>query len=210
MALRSRSIVVPLCALAAAVVLVLGPGCGFVAAPASTTRVEAAQVAAPAGAAAANAIMLASMPMPAHAGGMFDFGLTLPFVAIFFLSMMVILNALWYAPVAEEVEERNEKLLKTLSEATDMLSKADAIQVEYTEKIRGTREKASKAVSEFRKETEEKVEARIAAAKSERSAKIAAAKAAVAEEIRVKKSAAGPEIKKRQEAFVSELLSSIA
>eukprot|EP00971_Amphidinium_carterae_P245274 4870903-Amphidinium_carterae.1 len=71
--------------------------------------------------------------------------------------MMVILNALWYAPVAEEVEERNEKLLKTLAEATDMLSKADAIQVEYTDQIRATREKASKQVSAFRAETEAKV-----------------------------------------------------
>eukprot|EP00419_Tripos_fusus_P084373 CAMPEP_0172862886 /NCGR_PEP_ID=MMETSP1075-20121228/75701_1 /TAXON_ID=2916 /ORGANISM="Ceratium fusus, Strain PA161109" /LENGTH=87 /DNA_ID=CAMNT_0013711345 /DNA_START=28 /DNA_END=287 /DNA_ORIENTATION=- len=35
------------------------------------------------------AVLLANLPAPAHAGGMFDFGLTLPFVAVTFLLMMV-------------------------------------------------------------------------------------------------------------------------
>merc|ERR1719436_419125 len=100
--------------------------------------------------AAGGAVFLATAPMPAHAGGMFDFGLTLPFVAITFLTMMTVLNALFYSPVSQEMEDRNKKLLQTLSEATDMLSKADEIQVEYTEQIRVARENASKAVSEYR------------------------------------------------------------
>merc|ERR1719408_347987 len=115
--------------------------------------------------AAGNALLLSTFPLPAHAGGMFDFGLTLPFVAIFFLTMMAVLNTLWYAPVTTDMEERNAKLLQTLSEATDMLAKADAMQVEYTEKIRATREKASSAVADYRKKTEVKIEAKLAAAK---------------------------------------------
>ena len=39
---------------------------------------------------AGGAIMVASLPAPAYAGGMFDFGLTLPFVAITFLTMMAV------------------------------------------------------------------------------------------------------------------------
>merc|ERR1712032_387760 len=95
----------------------------------------------------AGALLLGAAPMPAYAGGMFDFGLTLPFVAITFLTMMATLNALWYAPVGDEMEDRNAKLLETLSQATDKLTKADAIQVEYTEKIREAREKALEAVT---------------------------------------------------------------
>eukprot|EP00416_Gambierdiscus_australes_P037182 CAMPEP_0171095480 /NCGR_PEP_ID=MMETSP0766_2-20121228/43198_1 /TAXON_ID=439317 /ORGANISM="Gambierdiscus australes, Strain CAWD 149" /LENGTH=70 /DNA_ID=CAMNT_0011554291 /DNA_START=6 /DNA_END=214 /DNA_ORIENTATION=- len=68
--------------------------------------------------------------------------------------MMAVLNALWYGPVTTEMDDRNAKLLKTLSDATDMLTKADEIQVEYTEQIRVAREKASKAVAEYRKTTE--------------------------------------------------------
>merc|ERR1712070_142528 len=103
---------------------------------------------------AGTAAMLAAAPMPAYAGGMFDFGLTLPFVAVTFLLMMVVLNALWFAPVTNEMDERNAKLLQTLSEATDMLSKADEIQVEYTASIKAAREKASAQVAEYRQATE--------------------------------------------------------
>ncbi|CAE7876461.1 atpF2 [Symbiodinium microadriaticum] len=92
----------------------------------------------------AGAALVASMPAPAHAGGMFDFGLTLPFVAGSFLLLMAVLNALFYAPVSEEMEERNSKLLQTLSDATDMLAEADEMQVQYTAEIKEAREKAAK------------------------------------------------------------------
>merc|ERR1711933_408155 len=108
-----------------------------------------------------------------YAGGMFDFGLTLPFVAITFLTMMAVLNVLFYSPVSEEMEDRNKKLLKTLSEATDKLSKADEIQVEYTEQIRAAREKASAAVKAYREKTEAAIARQVAAAASERDAKAA-------------------------------------
>merc|ERR1711972_122077 len=67
-------------------------------------------------------------------------------------------------------------LLETLSQATDMLTKADAIQVEYTENIRQAREKASAAVSEYRKTTEAVIAAQIASAAAERQLKAAAVK----------------------------------
>merc|ERR1712039_749325 len=101
-------------------------------------------------------------PTPAYAGGMFDFGLTLPFVAVTFLTMMAVLNALFYAPVSEEMEDRNKKLLQTLSEATDMLSKADEMQVEYTEQIRVARESASNAVKDYRKKVENTIKVQLA------------------------------------------------
>merc|ERR1712187_24682 len=103
-------------------------------------------------------------PQPAYAGGMFDFGLTLPFVAVTFLTMMAVLNALWYSPVTNEMEERNAKLLQTLSEATDTLTKADEIQVQYTEQIKEAREKASKAVAMYRETTEKEIAVRLTAA----------------------------------------------
>merc|ERR1719436_214772 len=95
---------------------------------------------------------------------MFDFGITLPFVAITFLTMMATLNALWYSPVTAEVDDRNAKLLRTLSEATDMLSKADEIQVEYTEQIRAPRD--GKA-AEVRKKLEQDISAKKEAAEAE-------------------------------------------
>merc|ERR1719188_1866539 len=102
---------------------------------------------------------------------MFDFGITLPFVAIFFLVMMATLNALWYSPVGTDMDERNEKLLQTLSEATDMLTKADEMQVEYTEKIRLARENASAEVRAYREKTQKAIDQQIQAAAATREAK---------------------------------------
>merc|ERR1719512_419654 len=140
----------------------------------------------------AAAALLAALPAPAHAGGMFDFGLTLPFVAVTFLTMMAVLNTLWYGPVTEEMDERNAKLLQTLSEATDMLTKADEIQVAYTEEVRQAREKASAAVAEYRKTTEAAFNRKIGEAAAERELKAIEVKAKLEEEVQGKmKSAEG-------------------
>merc|ERR1719378_1282364 len=110
---------------------------------------------------------------PVHAGGMFDFGLTLPFVVATFLIMMLTLNSLWYGPVLAEQDDRNKKLLQTLSEATDTLAKADEIQAEYTTKIREARENAAKTVGEFRKKADARIQSKVDAIKKDGEAKVA-------------------------------------
>merc|ERR1711972_863254 len=142
-------------------------------------------------------------------GGMFDFGITLPFVAITFLTMMATLNALWYSPVTAEVDDRNAKLLKTLSEATDMLSKADEIQVEYTEQIRAAREEASKAVKEYREKTEKAIAVQVANATAQRDSKAKEVRSKLEADIDKKKQAAEADIEKRKAAFVKETLAGV-
>mmetsp|Transcript_47057 Transcript_47057/g.136024 ORF Transcript_47057/g.136024 Transcript_47057/m.136024 type:complete len:213 (-) Transcript_47057:222-860(-) len=156
-----------------------------------------------------SAALLANVPEPAHAGGMFDFGLTLPFVAVTFLTMMAVLNALWYSPVTTEMDDRNAKLLQTLSEATDMLTKADEIQVEYTEQIRVAREKASKAVAEYRQKTEAAIEAQLRSAAADRDLKAAEVRAKLEADVEAKMKAAESEIESRKSAFVSETLAGL-
>merc|ERR1719320_1448648 len=104
--------------------------------------------------------------------------------------MMAVLNALWYAPVTQEMDERNAKLLQTLSEATDMLTKADEIQVAYTEEVREAREKASAAVAEYRKTTEAAFSRKVGEAGAERELKAIEVKAKLEEEVQAKMSAA--------------------
>lgn len=154
--------------------------------------------------------MLASLPAPAYAGGMFDFGLTLPFVAVTFLLMMVVLNALWYSPVTNEMEERNAKLLQTLSEATDMLTKADDIQVEYTEQIRAAREKASKAVAEYRDMTQTAIDAKLASAARERDNKADEVRSKLTQEYQKRIAAADADIEAKKDDFVKGILSKVA
>eukprot|EP00929_Paragymnodinium_shiwhaense_P031614 TRINITY_DN1766_c0_g1_i2.p2 TRINITY_DN1766_c0_g1~~TRINITY_DN1766_c0_g1_i2.p2 ORF type:complete len:213 (-),score=78.57 TRINITY_DN1766_c0_g1_i2:121-759(-) len=169
------------------------------------TDAQAAAVSAP----AAYAVFLATAPMPAHAGGMFDFGLTLPFVAVTFLLMMVTLNALWYGPVLSEQDDRNAKLLQTLSEATDNLAQADKIQTDYTAKIREAREKASVVVAKYRELTEKDVGTQMNAAKANRDQRVSEVKAKLDEEMQAKIATAEGEIVKRKQEFVKKTLTSI-
>merc|ERR1712113_526692 len=159
---------------------------------------------------AASGVLLAAAPLPAYAGGMFDFGLTLPFVAIIFLTMMAVLNTLWYAPVTDEMEERNAKLLQTLSEATDMLTKADEIQVEYTEQIRQAREKAGKAVADYRATTTASIETKLAGAAAERDAKSAEVKAKLNKDMEARIAAADSDIAAKKKEFVKGILEKVA
>merc|ERR1712187_250604 len=140
------------------------------------------------------------------AGGMFDFGITLPFVAITFLLLMFTLNTLWFAPVTSEMEERNSKLLQTLSEATDMLAKADEIQVEYTEQIRQAREAASKSLTEYRKKTEAVVAVELTSATTQREEKAAELRAKLEADVEAKMKAAESEIETRKKTFIKETL----
>merc|ERR1740121_2724233 len=100
--------------------------------------------------------------------------------------MMAVLNALWYSPVTNDMEERNAKLLQTLSEATDTLTKADEIQVEYTEAIKAAREKASQAVAEYRKTTEKAISIKMAEATRERNEKASEVKAKLEADVQAK------------------------
>merc|ERR1712060_907589 len=111
--------------------------------------------------------------------------------------------------VSEEMEDRNKKLLQTLSEATDMLSKADEIQVEYTEQIRVARESAANAVKEYRKQTEATINAKINRAKAERDQKAAEVRAKLEEEVQKKIDSAEAEIEKRKAAFVTQTMSTV-
>merc|ERR1719313_476061 len=171
---RSRSAVIAPVAAACLGLVSLRCGVAFVAAPGAALRGStSASGGALHPAAVSGALLLTATP--AHAGGMFDFGLTLPFVVITFLAMMFTLNTLWYGPVLAEQDDRNKKLLQTLSEATDTLAKADEIQAEYTTQIREARENAAKAVGDFRKKADARIQAKVDAIKKEGEAKVAKA-----------------------------------
>merc|ERR1711972_1289934 len=123
---------------------------------------------------------------------------------------MATLNTLWFAPVTTEIDDRNGKLLQTLSEATDTLTKADEIQVQYTEQIKEAREKASAAVAAYRETTEKEIAVKIAAATMERDMKAKEVKAKLEADVQAKMTAAEAEIEKRKAAFVSETLKRVA
>jgi len=75
-------------------------------------------------------------------GGLFDFDAKLPLVAIQFLLLMVILNAIFYTPLSTAVTERNDFILNNLAKASEVLAKANELTAQYEQELASIRKEA--------------------------------------------------------------------
>lgn len=76
---------------------------------------------------------------------MFDFDATLPLMALQFLVLTVVLNAIFYKPLTKTLDERDEYIRNQESDAKERLSKAEKMAKEYEEEL-GQARKQSQAV----------------------------------------------------------------
>jgi F-type H+-transporting ATPase subunit b len=88
-------------------------------------------------------------------GGLFDFNATLPLMALQILLFMVILNAVFYTPVAKVLDEREEYIRKNLTQASDILAKAEAITKQYEKDLAQERREAQLIISLAQKEAQD-------------------------------------------------------
>merc|ERR1711966_113349 len=65
------------------------------------------------------------------AGGLFDFGATLPLLALQFVILTIILNSLLYNPLIDTINDRNDYIINNLSEASEIIKEADTITEKY-------------------------------------------------------------------------------
>merc|ERR1711966_503436 len=65
------------------------------------------------------------------AGGLFDFGATLPLLALQFVILTVVLNGLLYDPLLNTINDRNDYIINNLSEASSLIKEANSITEKY-------------------------------------------------------------------------------
>tara|TARA_B110000879_G_C11006626_1_gene445283 strand:+ start:407 stop:931 length:525 start_codon:yes stop_codon:yes gene_type:complete len=65
------------------------------------------------------------------AGGLFDFGATLPLLALQFVILTVVLNGLLYDPLLNTINDRNDYIVNNLSEASSLIKEASSITEKY-------------------------------------------------------------------------------
>lgn len=118
---------------------------------------------------------------------MFDFDATLPVMALQFIVLAVLLNAVFYKPIGKVLDERADYIRDNETQAREKLEKAEALAQEYEKQLR-----------DARRQSQEILVAAQAKAKSIADGKIAEAqKQAIAE-----KEAAAQEIEReKQEAM---------
>ena len=88
-------------------------------------------------------------------GGLFDFNATLPVMAIQILLLMVALNILFYKPIGQLIDERDESIRKKLTQASEMLTKADAITKQYELDLAQERREAQTIITSAQKGAQE-------------------------------------------------------
>jgi len=84
-------------------------------------------------------------------GGLFDINATLPLVAIQFVLLMLILNAILYSPLLTVIEERKEYILGNLAKASETLAQANELTTQYEQELSSVRKEAQLEITNSQK-----------------------------------------------------------
>ena len=88
-------------------------------------------------------------------GGLFDFNATLPLMALQFLILMVLLNIIFYKPVAKILDDRDEYIRNSLTTASASLNKADQLTLQYEQELANARKEAQELIRSSQKEAQD-------------------------------------------------------
>lgn len=100
-------------------------------------------------------------------GGLFDFNATLPLMILQFLSLMVVLNYLFYKPVTNILDERADYIRNSLTTASAYLLRADELTQKYEQALAESRKKAQNIIRQSQKEAQSIVSVNIKQAQQE-------------------------------------------
>jgi F-type H+-transporting ATPase subunit b len=92
-------------------------------------------------------ITLLAAETASQEGGLFDFDATLPLMAVQFLILAAVLNATFFKPLGNAIDERDEYIRSTQAEARERLAKTQQLTKQYEQELAQTRRQASEIVS---------------------------------------------------------------
>ena len=100
-------------------------------------------------------------------GGLFDFNATLPLMAAQFLVLMVILDNIFYKPVAKILDDRDEYIRNSLTTASVSLNKANELTLQYEQELADARKDAQELIRNSQKDAQEVVSIKIKTAQKD-------------------------------------------
>ena len=89
------------------------------------------------------------------AGGLFDFGATLPLLAIQFLILMFVLNTILYNPLLTVINERNEYIVSNLTKSAKLIAETNEIKNTYETEILEARKAAQLEITQCQRSYKE-------------------------------------------------------
>lgn len=140
-----------------------------------------------------------------EAGGLFDLDATLPLMAIQFLILMAVLNAIFYKPLGAAIDERDTYVRQTKGNAQERLAKAEKLAAEYEQSLADTRRDARSVIEKAQAEAQQIASANQAAAQAE----AAAQRESVQKELDEQKAAALGQLETRVDSLSDQILSKL-
>lgn len=104
-------------------------------------------------------------------GGLFDINATLPLMAIQFLILAAVLNAVFYKPLGNAIDERDGYVRSNLTEAKERLSQANKLAEQYQKDLAESRKQAQTIIADAQAEAQKIVSQQMAEAQQEVQAK---------------------------------------
>ncbi|MEB3356244.1 MAG: F0F1 ATP synthase subunit B' [Synechococcales bacterium] len=104
-------------------------------------------------------------------GGLFDLDATLPLMAIQFLILVAVLNALFYKPLGRALDERDDYIRNNVADAQERLAKAQNLAQQYENELADSRRKTQEIITHAQAEAQKVAAAKIAEAQREAQAR---------------------------------------
>jgi F-type H+-transporting ATPase subunit b len=95
---------------------------------------------------------------------MFDFDATLPLVAIQFLLLVAVLNAVFFKPLSKVLSDRQDYVNGNNTEARERQDKAKRLAQDYSDKLSSSRRRSQSIISDAQTEAQQKSSIQVAEA----------------------------------------------
>jgi F-type H+-transporting ATPase subunit b len=93
-------------------------------------------------------LLLAVEAAAEESGGLFDIDATLPLMAIQFLVLAAVLNAVFYKPLGKVIDERDGYIRSNLTEAKERLAKSQKLAEQYEKELADSRRQAQAVIAQ--------------------------------------------------------------
>ncbi|HEY9700583.1 MAG TPA: F0F1 ATP synthase subunit B' [Trichocoleus sp.] len=100
-------------------------------------------------------------------GGLFDIDATLPLMAVQFLILVAVLNALFYKPLGKALDDRDNFIRTNQAEARERLAKAEHLAKQYEQELADTRRQSQAIIADAEADADKIAAQRMAEAQQE-------------------------------------------
>jgi F-type H+-transporting ATPase subunit b len=136
---------------------------------------------------------------------MFDFDATLPLMAVQFILLMVVLNAILFKPLTKVIEDRFTLISNSQTGAKQGLEQVNAITQQYEKALIDSRRQYQSIIAKAQAEAQKIASEQIAAAQAE----AVAARETATRELAAQKVSAMAELEKQVESLSQEIVNKL-